>query len=140
MSTADKNFAASKIGPLIGVKFQSDELRLGTWGSSDRYAILRDNTFLILEVESQQKHPSTNVAKIWPWLEENPSYRVLLIQVYLTGSPGITSNRGRIATWLGAKMEDFLEGRFRYFRWVLNEQHLEEDVDEIRLAVQDFST
>ncbi len=89
-------------------------LPLDGWGSCDRHWRLPSGWYVLLEVERSQKHPSTNVAKIWPWLEEHGEARALLIHYFFEWSPGRASSRGRIAAWLGARMQRDLAGRFLY--------------------------
>jgi hypothetical protein len=115
MSTDHEDRVATDLGAALGVSFDAGSLQLGTWGTADAHARL-DRWLVVLEVESNQKHPSTNVAKLWPWLDEHPEERVLLNQTYFTWSPGRTSNRGRVAAWLGARMQRELPGRFIYRR------------------------
>ena len=109
MSKADEEAAAKKLGLLLGLRIDTGKLRLGDWGEADGYAQVGPSAFIVLEVEGRQKHPCTNVLKLWPWLEEHPQARVLLLQAYLPSSPGLTSNRGHLAEWAGKK--GFLELR-----------------------------
>jgi hypothetical protein len=95
-------------------------LTLGTWGNSDRFARLGKKTKLILEVEFGQKHPCTNILKLWPYMEDNPQDTVLFVHAFFDDSAGRQSNRGRLATWLGKKMMNQLGDRFKFVRVVLN--------------------
>jgi hypothetical protein len=131
MSKADEVKVATDLAALLGVPFVAGSFPLGTWGTADAHARL-NGWRVVLEVESNQKHPSTNVAKLWPWLEEHGDERVLLVQTYFEWSPGRTSNRGRVAAWLGARMERELTGRFLYRRLVVGNPS---DLDDLRVLV-----
>ena len=72
-----------------------------------------ENGYLLLEYENRQNHPSTNVAKLWPWLEENTQRVVILVQVYQSEK---SSSRKELAEWLGRKMELDLPKRFAYVK------------------------
>ena len=63
----------------LAIQFTEARSHLGSWGRTDGEATLGDHARLFLEVESMQKHPSTNVLKVWPFLEENKSLSVLLV-------------------------------------------------------------
>jgi len=73
-----------------------------------------------MEVELAQKHPCTNVGKYWPWLVENPSERIVLVQVFfdrtagLGKSDGLGTSRDKLGQWLAKRMEHELSGRFYY--------------------------
>lgn len=119
MSKADENDARRKLGRLLGLEFQASKFRLGDWGQPDGWVQVAPSAFLFLEIEGGQKHPCTNVLKLWPWLEEHTQARVLLLHAYLPGSPGLTNNRGRLATWIGERMQSALGDRFRRHRFEL---------------------
>lgn len=99
----------------LGLKFTLGGTLSG-WGTADGWQTLRNGARIALEVEDQQGHPSTNVLKYWPWLDERPSERLLLIQVFGPWSRGRISNRGRLATWIGSRIEAQCGGRFHYRR------------------------
>ena len=104
----------------LEIQFTADHAKLGDWGLSDGEAKLSDQTLLLLEVESTQKHPSTNVLKVWPFLEENKSKSVLLVHAFFEDSPGRTNSRGELANWLAHRMQDILGSRFVYRRIILS--------------------
>lgn len=72
--------------------------------------------FVFLEFESAQRHPSTNVAKCWPWLKQHPQRRVLFIHAYETAQELARpkGSRRELATFIGAELGAVLDGRFRY--------------------------
>lgn len=138
MSRADEARVAKDIGSALGIRFEAGNLILGKWGMSDCYATLGQHSYLVLEVETSQKHPTTNVAKLWPYLEEKPETRIFLIHAYFQASPGHKSNRGEIATWLGRKMEKGLGERFQYFPIVVDRPERDKENQRLREAVENF--
>jgi hypothetical protein len=76
---------------------------------ADGVAKVGKSTFVFLEVERSQKHPSTNVVKYWPWLEDDSSRRMLLIQVFAGNR-----HRRRLTAWVADKMRRVLGDRFHY--------------------------
>lgn len=138
VSKEDEDIVAHDISSILKTSFEKGTFVLSQWGVSERYVKLGGQSYLLLEVETSQKHPSTNVAKIWPYLEENPDARIFLIQAYFQSSPGCSSNRGKIATWLGRKMEKLLEGRFRYFRLVIDGAGRDKENQKLRDDIESF--
>ncbi len=104
----------------LKIQFTEDRSHFEKWGRTDGEATLGDQTLLLLEVESMQKHPSTNVLKVWPFLEENENKSVLLVHAFFEDSPGRTSSRGELANWLALRMQDILGSRFIYRRIILS--------------------
>lgn len=106
---------ARELGRALGLAFQP-RFKLGEHGLVDWWARLDDKRLVFLEFELAQRHPSTNVAKCWPWLRDNPDNRVLLIHAYdearERGRPKGT--RRRLAAFLGAEIPVAVDGRFRY--------------------------
>ena len=64
-----------------GVRFDRP-WKLGGWGLADGCVVLADGRLVGLEVEWGQKHPDTNVLKLWPYLKDDSALRVLLVQVF----------------------------------------------------------
>lgn len=88
---------------------------------ADFCCVLPSHSFLILEIEaSGQKHPNTNVLKVWPYLTENPETSVILVHAFLSSNPQLSGSRGRLCTWLAREMEVQLGRRFRYVRVVIS--------------------
>lgn len=92
----------------------------GEWGHCDRHAWFGDDVLLVLEVERGQHHPEGNVAKVWPWLRENPGKRFLLIHAYTADAVALNGSRDRVASWLAETMAKSLRGRFVYERRVVD--------------------
>lgn len=129
MTNAENINSLSKLLSLeLDIKFENHEKKLNSWGQVDNWAKISSNTELFLEVETSQKHPNTNVLKIWPHLEENNEIRIFLIQAFFPNSPGLTSNRGRLCDWVAEKMKRELKDRFGYAKIIVsNDTILEKD-------------
>ena len=120
MAKIDEVSVATLIARATGLTFSGRKFELGDWGQADDYVQLRPNRFLLLEVEGAgQKHPCTNVLKVWPYLEAKPQVAVILVQAFFPGSPGYNSSRGKLGCWLGQQLEANLGDRFRYRRLVI---------------------
>jgi hypothetical protein len=103
----------------LDIQFTDTRSHLGPWGHTDGEAKLGDHTRLLLEVENKQKHPSTNVLKVWPFLEENKGLSVLLVHAFFPDSPGLNSSRGQLASWLAQRLQELLGSRFVYCKIVI---------------------
>lgn len=136
MSKKDEQKIAAILSEEIGLTFKGTRYSMGQWGQADDWAELATNRLLILEVETNQKHPNTNVLKIWPWLEQNSNISIVLVHAFFTYSPGSKSNRGKLACWVAEKMRVFLAGRFIYHRLVVAEDlQIIEGLESIRDTV-----
>ncbi len=100
------------IADRLGVNFESNELQLGRWGNVDFFS-KQENLLVLLEVEKGQKHPNTNVIKIWPYLEENPELKVVLIQIIRPENKA-PKNRIALCKYTGKKIESEFPDRFRF--------------------------
>ena len=98
----------------LGIHFESSEFKLDKWGNVDFY-YKKENLLVLLEVEKSQKHPNTNVAKVWPYLEENPNKKILLIQI-IREENRAPKNRLALCDFLGDKMENVFPDRFRFVK------------------------
>ncbi len=119
MALEPETLVAQRIESEFGVRFGGASRSLGPWGQADNCLDLPDGTFAVLEVEARQKHPCTNVLKLWPYLAERRLTKALLIQAFFDDSPGLNSNRGHLGTWLAGRMASDLGDRFQYCRLVL---------------------
>jgi hypothetical protein len=110
MSTTEATRALNQIERAAGVAFErGGRIAVGQWSYADcRHAFTADRCVFI-EVERAQKHPTTNVVKYWPWLEDDVSRTMILIHLF-----DRNTSRRSLARWLGVKMETELAGRFRY--------------------------
>jgi hypothetical protein len=119
----------------FGVTF-SGPRPIGEWGNLDNVAELDDGRWLALEVEAQQKHPCTNVLKVWPYLDVNLDTRFLFVHGFFTESASVDSSRGRLSSWLGERLTQELEWQFQYVRVVCDsDDQLIEGADELRAAL-----
>jgi len=109
----DKDFT-DRIASALKIKFTDKELSLDGWGHADNYVFLDNNKLLIAEIEIGQKHPTTNILKLWPFLENNPKLSIFLIHV-LTNENNVSKNRLKICHFLGDKLEKLYPKRFRYY-------------------------
>lgn len=102
----------------------------------DAHWLLVSGWELALEVEEGQRHPCTNVAKYWAWLERNPSRRLALVHVYFPTSRALDDKRDLLGRFLAEKMVSALPGRFSYFRVTLRSlaDALEDLTEVIRQA------
>ncbi|MDZ7742221.1 MAG: hypothetical protein U5Q03_10825 [Bacteroidota bacterium] len=105
------------IAEKLGFDFNPEEYSLDGWGDVDFFAIENDVSIL-LEVEKGQKHPNTNVLKIWPYLEDNPDQKILLIQLIRPENKA-PKNRIKLCKFTGRKIEEMFPNRFAYvfYHW-----------------------
>ena len=89
---------------------------IGKWGRPDARKSIRDDVWLMIEVERGQSHPEGNVLKYWPWLVENAGVSIAFAHVFERGARQSKGSRGRLARWVGEAIEANLGDRFRYFR------------------------
>ncbi|MCZ2223876.1 MAG: hypothetical protein LC122_09630 [Chitinophagales bacterium] len=121
MSKSDEIWVTEYLTEKLEIKFANSKFILNGWGQVDNYCKINDNTYFFLEVETKQKHPCTNVLKLYPYLEEHKNLKIILVQYYFTNSPGLNSNRGKLSFWLGMKLQELFKNRFYYFREVYEE-------------------
>ena len=134
---ATQEYAARLVARDTGVEFEDQCLRLKDWGTVDKNALLKPNYYLILEAEDGQKHPCTNVLKLWPYLETEPKLSIILVHVFFQGSKRRDSSRGRLGPFVGRKMAEALHGRFRYCQIVIDREAegIVEGLDDLRKSV-----
>ena len=111
---------ADVLSKALRVTFDGAHYLLDGWGEADDSALLSPSARLLLEVETSQKHPNTNVLKVWPYLDAHNELSVILIQTYFEDSPGLRSNQGKLADWTASKMEDVFGSRFRYVKLIFS--------------------
>ncbi len=112
--TAKDNIEISKlIGTVLGVSFKNEEFSLGKWGDVDNWTQFTDDTLILIECEKGQKHPTTNVLKLYPYLEENLRVNIILFH-YFYPENKTPKNRLALCNYLGIKMEQQFEERFQY--------------------------
>lgn len=129
------------IASFLELSFQVDKPNLGTREKVDGWIKLTETHWLILEVEDAQNHPTTNVLKLWRFLDGRPEISIILIHVYFDNSKAVKSSRGELASWLGEKMETILPRRFYYRRVILNREFSEWEGDqELKEAISIFQS
>lgn len=111
---------ARVLSDLLGLEFSGTHYPLGDWGIADDSASVSPGVLLLLEVETSQRHPNTNVLKVWPFLESRDDTNVYLVHTFFEDSPELGSNRGKLAEWTASKMQLEFGSRFRYFKLVLD--------------------
>jgi hypothetical protein len=135
-TAAVEGAVAALVGKAIGVNFGDTRRNTVPWGQFDRCLELQSSRWLVLEVEGGQNHPTTNVLKAWPVLEESPQLAIFMLHVFLSDARARNSSRGRLAFWLGEKMESLLAPRFRYRRrYVGSLGNSVERADELRREI-----
>ncbi|MFV1883025.1 MAG: hypothetical protein ACMZ7B_00840 [Balneola sp.] len=92
--------------------FERKEYSLEGWGEVDFYCY-HDEVLVLIEIEKGQKHPNTNVLKLWPYLEDHPEQFVLLIQIIRPENKA-PKNRVKLCQFTGIKLENLFKNRFRY--------------------------
>lgn len=101
-----------EIATALPFDFAPEEFKLGNWGNIDFYA-KHEGILIFLEVEKGQKHPNTNVLKVWPYLEENLEQKVILIQIFRKENKA-PKNRLMLCKFTGQKLRSIFPGRFEY--------------------------
>jgi hypothetical protein len=103
----------SIIEKALNVVFWNEEFCLGTWGDVDNYCKVGDNAYLLLECEKSQKHPNTNVLKLYPFLEEHSDVSIVLLHYFFPENKA-PKNRKMLCKYIANKMEQEFKGRFQY--------------------------
>lgn len=112
--TKPENIAIAEIiGEELGITFTNCEFELDNWGYADNFCQLNQNDLLLLECEMGQKHPNTNVLKIFPYLENHRNKRIILLHYFFPENKA-PKNRVALCDYISTKMEQNLIGRFQY--------------------------
>jgi hypothetical protein len=112
--TSEENIEISDlISDSLGISFRNTEYSLGKWGEVDNWAMLPNDTIVILECEKGQKHPNTNLLKLYPFWEENSDKTIVLIHYFYPKNKA-PKNRLALCDFLSDKMEQLFVGRFHY--------------------------
>ncbi len=135
----EKKSVSSVLSTRLNLEFNNKEFSLGGWGQSDDYSKI-NNTWIFLEVEVKQKHPSTNVLKYWPYLESKSNENIVLIHAFSTESPGLNSSRGKLAEWVAQKMREEFGHRFKYYRIVFHDsENIIDGIDKLSMYIKSIS-
>jgi hypothetical protein len=138
MSLKDEMDIANFITEQIKIEFTGGQFKLNTWGQVDKWVELKKDIFFFVEIETKQKHPSTNVLKVWPYLEENSNAKIFLIQTYFPNSSGVNSNRGRMGEWIAAKIKATFPKRFDYHKLVIDGKDDRKELQDILRRINLF--
>lgn len=115
--TTESNIIISKIiEKKLGITFSNEEFSLNGWGEVDNYCKYNEDTIIFLECEKGQKHPNTNVVKLFPFIEENDHLKIILIHYFFSQTSKISKNRIKLCDFFGNKMEQIFEDRFVYLK------------------------
>jgi hypothetical protein len=106
---------------------------IGVWGTTDGICELTPERFVVVEVDGGQHHPQATIGKYWPWLEEHPESRLLLVHAF-----DLQRRRRRQAEWMADKMKSALRGRFAYEHVELPLHENGDDADRLRSALRRF--
>jgi hypothetical protein len=110
------NCTVSKvIEEALGIQFKNEEFRLSSWGDSDNHCRISDTTYVLLECERGQKHPNTNVLKLYPYLEEQPDIKIVLLHYFFPENKA-PKNRLSLCYFIAKKMEQQFPERFQYLK------------------------
>jgi hypothetical protein len=105
--------AVRQIATRLGGVLLIPELPLARLGSRADYGLAlgsSHSSYLYVEIEVGQTHPTTNVLKYWPWLDEDERRSLILVQLFQGNK-----HRRSLTQWLSERMTRELGGRFRYF-------------------------
>ncbi len=131
--TAKENLIISRIiENALGITFINEEFSLGKWGEVDNWCHLSHDIIILLECEKGQKHPNTNVLKLYPYLEEFPKVHVILIHYFFPENKA-PRNRVALCNFLGEKLEYEYGLRFQYV-------HLKCEPDQISEELKKHKT
>lgn len=113
-NTAKENIVISQaIEKALGITFSNEEFSLDGWGDVDNWCQLSNDILVLLECEKGQKHPNTNVLKLYPYLEEFPLVHIILIHYFFPENKA-PKNRVRLCHFVGEKLEAEFGVRFQY--------------------------
>lgn len=128
--TAKKNIPVSRlIGDSLGFTFENEEFPLGNWGHVDNWAEYSINTLILLECERSQKHPNTNILKLWPYLDEYPNVHVILIHYFFPENKA-PKNRVALCDFVGKKLEAEFGIRFQYVPLRCSQKLIKEELEK----------
>jgi polyribonucleotide nucleotidyltransferase len=134
-NTSKENIEISNIiAKVLGVIFCNKEFSLGKWGEVDNYCTLSDNKLLMLECEKGQKHPNTNVLKLYPYLEQNPELNIIIIH-YFYHENKAPKNRLALCDYLAQKITKEYKDRFQYISIRCEKNELENKIKEQKNAI-----
>ena len=111
----DNCIVSKIIGETLVIKFRNEEYRLASWRDTDNYCKIFDNAYMLIKCEKGQKHPNTNVLKLYAFLEENPNIKLVLLHYFFPES-NAPKNRLALCDFIAKKMEQHFPERFQYLK------------------------
>lgn len=109
----DNLLISDVIADSLGITFNNEEFSLGKWGEVDNWCELGHDTIILLECEKGQKHPNTNVLKLFPYLEQFPLVHVILIHYFFPENKA-PKNRIDLCKFISEKIRENFGPRFQY--------------------------
>jgi hypothetical protein len=97
----------------LGITFSNEEFKLDKWGNVDNWCHLSYDTLILLECEKGQRHPTTNVLKLYPYLREYSKIHVVLFHYFFPENKA-PKNRLALCNFLGEILETEFGIRFQY--------------------------
>ena len=129
--TNNENIEISEIiGKILNVRFENTEFSLGKWGDVDNWCRVSKNELYLIEYEKSQKHPNTNVLKLYPYLEENPNISLTLIHYFYPENKA-PKNRIALCDFLGNKMNSEFGYRFKYFKLMCEKTKIKRELNKL---------
>ena len=105
--TCKANIKVSRtIEKLLDITFNNKEFPLDSWGHVDNWCQLSCNKLILLECEGGQKHPTTNILKVYSCMEAHPDIKVLFIHYSFPGNK-TPKNRTSLCQFFGKKLEKY---------------------------------
>lgn len=102
-----------------------------TIGRVDYFWKLKNDSEILFEYEKEQAHPDTNVLKVWPYMENKPNTKIILIQYFENGSIQKMTNRMRLCIFLSEKLKSIYPGNFKYFMFFRNNFDFKNTIKEL---------
>jgi hypothetical protein len=138
MNQESENMVARLLQTKLNIKFEKGHHKLGDWGYVDMCSEICSDRFVFFEVEEGQKHPCTNVLKVWPYLETHGSHKVFLIQSFFRKNVKRRSSRRELSQWTGRRLTQTMRGRFHYCKITVSANCKEIDDDDEKNLRREF--
>jgi len=115
------HFENKEIAQALNLPINDIEFTLDEWGNVDCF-FLENEILILMEIEKGQKHPNTNVLKVWPYLEKYPNLKMVLIQLIHPANKA-PKNRLKLCVFTGQKLEKLFPDRFRFIHRPWNPEY-----------------
>lgn len=138
-TNTENHIISAIVGKELGIRFQDREFSLGKWGDVDNYCEVASNRYVLMECENAQKHPNTNVLKLYPYLEENPGVSIILLHYFFPKNQAPKSRR-MLCDYIANKIEQEFRGRFQYISLPTDVTLIEAALNQKNGLVQLLST